>query len=425
MKTDSRFKKYALSAVLALALLATAAAWCAGGYDSDSTPTEPANVVKNGSDNGNDSLRDVLAGAASGATITFAEDVTNITLSSAISFGQSDITIDGGGRVTITKSTAANFRLLTSNAASGTLTLKGLTFENGRTTENGGGVLAKSDVKLEGCVFKNNIGYDGGGLYASANADLTGCKFFGNTAVYNGGGLYADGTADIKNCEFDRNAAVHGGGAYVNGKADLAGCTLNANSAPNGGGVYANHDADMTGCRFTNNTADDGGAAYVRSNADLTDCMFIDNKAERNGNGGGLYAGTAVLKGCVLDGNTAAGSNGNGGGVYSAGDAVMNDCMITGNTAGNKGAGVYACGDATLTHCAFNDNVAADPAEKGAYAVGKLETPDCTFERNKVKPADNTLLLVGIAAASIIIGLIAIFFVLQSMGKLPKTSKKV
>jgi len=386
MRKNISYKKHVLPTAI-LALLVTALAWAAVAQVSDSAPTPPELVVKVENDDADDSLRDVIANASNGDVITFAPGVTRITLSREISFNQSFITIDGGGGVTITKDAEADFRLLYSRAGTGTLTLKGLTFENGNTTSAGGGVRISGGTALEDCVFRNNTAYTGGGACVSGTAVITNCTFTGNTGKSATGGIEVDGMAFITNCTFTGNASGNAGGAVDISVAVIADCTFTDNTASYGGAVYAKTAAVLNDCVFNGNTAigDSGGAVYTAGTADVSGCVFTDNTARRDG--GAVYArGNVGIDGCVFAGNEAY----LGGAVFTWGDADLKDCSFTRNKPTGKNGAVYA--------------------------EGKRELINCTFGGG----SDQDWSLIAALAAAILIGLTAAVLILQKKGKLAK-----
>ena len=408
MIEESRLRKYIMTAVLVLALLAMAAAWGAGGNDSDSTPTDPTLVVKNENDSGDDSLRDVLVNANDGDIIVFAPGVTTIILTSGeIEFSQSNITIDGGGVVTITKNAADFFRLLKSTASSGKLTLKGLTVENGKTSGFdgvGGGMCADSDIVLENCIFRNNTSegyYGGGGVHTYSGASMTDCTFIGNTSARYGGGALAWGDTSLTRCTFTDNMAAQpyfGGGIFVIAPITMIDCTFTGNTAGAGGGSAAWGHITATGCTFTGNTANDGGAVSSGSieltrcdftgnhggtgggvsimGGSMTGCTFTDNDAEK---GAGLYTtGGTTLTGCTFTRNKA--TNGDGGGVCAKNDLDLINCTFTNNTSNLCGGGVCAEFNTALTGCTFTGNTAKTGGGLGVNGDATLD--GCTFTGN-------------------------------------------
>ena len=68
--------------------------------------------------------------------------------------------------------------------------LDGFTLRNGRTGDNGGGVLVRSGGTLSPCIaFANEAGYDGGGVYAENGAMVSNSLLTGNRAGNDGAAL--------------------------------------------------------------------------------------------------------------------------------------------------------------------------------------------------------------------------------------------
>ncbi|MCL2148135.1 MAG: hypothetical protein FWH47_02225, partial [Methanomassiliicoccaceae archaeon] len=189
-------------------------------------------VVTNGGDSGAGSLREAIAAAVDGDTIRFDPSVAAVTLTSGgISFSQSDLTIDGGGGVTIQRAGGSAFRLLDSTAPTGTLTLMGLTLKNGDAgSGDGGGVRVTADAALVDCVLAGNSAGNGGGAYAGGSLALMNCGFEGNTASY--GAAYA-GSVAADNTTFFSNTITgtvgETGVAVATGAAALRHCTFTDN----------------------------------------------------------------------------------------------------------------------------------------------------------------------------------------------------
>src|SRR6266550_1662945 len=241
-----------------------------------------AATVTSTADNGSGSLREAIANAAPGETIDFAVNGP-ITLTSGELVIDKDLTIQGpgSGNLLIQRSLEAGtpeFRIL--HVLFGTVTLSGVTMNNGR-----------SDF--------------GGGLFNEANAILLlqDVILSGNSATSAGGGLFNDGVLALEDSAFIGNSvqAMDGYGAY-------------------GGGI-ANWGAIdwLDRCRFQSNSA-----------------------SPASGDGGGFggainNSGTIWMDGGVLQGNSADGGPGNG---YASGGAINNDfgtltlahCTLSGNT---------------------------------------------------------------------------------------------
>ncbi|MCL2300452.1 MAG: bacterial Ig-like domain-containing protein, partial [Firmicutes bacterium] len=329
-------------------------------------------TVTNGGDDGPGSLRALLASASDGDTVNFAPGVTAVTLTSGpIGFSQSNFTIDGGTGVTIRRDSTTNFTLLQSWAPiTSTLTLKGLTLENGYTTAYTGGNLAvQGNANLMNCSF-NDAGY-GGAVYVGRNAELTNCDFDNNKATSYGGALYVGYSAKLTNCHFSNNQSTNYGGAlYVadlasNGVSELTDCSFVGNQTTGsqiyGGAVYFTGASKVTRCVFTNNKATrEGGGLHGYGSTELTGCSFSGNEATRGG-GGAVLFGVSTLLGCTFTNNSAGTYF--GGGADVAGAAKLTNCIFNGNTAGS-GGGLYvseygaAASYAVLTGCVFAGNQA-------------------------------------------------------------------
>jgi hypothetical protein len=128
----------------------------------------------------------------------------------------------------------------------GTLTVSGLTFENGYDDSGYGGAAYITGIaSFVNCAFNNNdaqyeagccgAGY-GGVAYITGNTSFTNCTFNNNKAKGgslqsgDGGVAYITGVASFANCVFNNNnEAYFGGVAYVTGTASFVNCVFNNN----------------------------------------------------------------------------------------------------------------------------------------------------------------------------------------------------
>ena len=282
-------------------------------------------VVANANDSGAGSLRQAIADAEPGATITFDSSLygQTITLSNEITINK-DLTIVGGegdNRVTIDGNNSTQIFNAPSSAGSEIdLELSNLNIVNGRSNHSvvrfssRGGSLTVTD-----CDFQNNAARSGGSLHYGgairfengANCTITDSTFTGNSAS-RGGAIYFDSNA---NCT-------------------ITGCAFTGNSATNGGAVCSNQDeavVTIDNCGFADNTATDGGALYFFGGTSHTilNSSFNDNGASDSG--GVLYLNNGVKVECL---NVSA----------------------TGNTASTGGAGYFYRSEATFTNSLIVDN---------------------------------------------------------------------
>ena len=272
-----------------------------------------AQQVTSSADSGAGTLRQAIADASEGSTITF-NGVSTITLTS----GQLDLnkalTIDGGTGVTIERNTSSvGFRIFSINAV-GTVSMSNLTIKNGKLSsiEDGGGIYANADLELDSCVFQNNeAGDDGGAVYMEVGKNITAryCIVNGNSAGW-GGGIYVGSNADILNCEFSNNTVSTDGGAIRSGTEAV--------------------NTTITNCTFSGNTAGtDGGAIGVYTGSVSIVSSTITRNTSTSGSGGGIQSdpgGSISLLNTIIAGNTNP-----GGRPDIAGSTTSNGYNLIGN----------------------------------------------------------------------------------------------
>lgn len=277
------------------------------------------------------------------------------------------------------------------------------------------------EVAFEGCHFRGYMHEQGGavrlfyGDYAgnahaqtlygdnvSCRAELTfaRCTFADNAALYGGGAVCAEG--------YKRNVALHFGGCSFEDNLSGAG-----DYALGGGAVALTAaKADFDGCRFGGNVANYvyagapvsedpdasmGGAvcAYIGSELNMLDCAFVGNGASLGG-AVAIAASTAVVDGCIFDGNRAqsrknyetkslASCGGLGGAVWCNNPESVRviNTDVRRNTAQNAYAAVYTDYGKTMdlgarglemAFCTVADNVAeASPADFYKYGEANCE----------------------------------------------------
>ncbi|MBO7724880.1 MAG: hypothetical protein J6S40_00280, partial [Thermoguttaceae bacterium] len=217
------------------------------------------------------SLREAVAVAGEGDTITFAPELagktilldgSEIQITKGIAVdaaGIGGITIDAGGKSRVFK------------ISSGTVVLSNLTLENGWHKNQGGAVYNAGDLTLNSvAVSGSSSGKFGGAVYTAQASSLT-----------------------VTDSVFTGNAASTHGGAVM---------------------VEKNAQAEISGSYFSGNTSGAyGSAVYVWNNAvvGITDTLFVGNSALygtiRN------YGGTLNMVNVVLSGNIRGLSSGSNG----------------------------------------------------------------------------------------------------------------
>jgi hypothetical protein len=230
-------------------------------------------TVTSGADHGPGSLRDTIASAPSGATIVFARNVHQITLTGGeLDFTQ-DLDIEGPGPNKLTISGNDASRVFDISGGT-TVILAGLTIADGLEFQ-GGGVLIEpgADVTVTGCNLTSN----------EALGDATGGGMGG--AIEN-----LQGTLTVTNSSFTGNQAISF--FALGGAIDCQGGS-----------------ATITDSTFTNNKAIGSGAGGAGSGGAI--------------NTGPFGAGATVrLTNCTLTGNQALGAPGGSGSGYGEGGAI-------------------------------------------------------------------------------------------------------
>ncbi|MBV8246284.1 MAG: hypothetical protein JOZ38_10215 [Candidatus Eremiobacteraeota bacterium] len=329
-------------------------------------------VVSNNNDAGPGSLRNAIANANAGDTITFIlATPATINLLSPITVATNNLTIHGPGSALVTVNSAA---------AGGFTVNAGVT-----STFDHLAFTASAGPCTNGCMF-SNVG----------TLTLDSATFTGGTATNSGGAVYSNGgSLTVTNSTFTGNSAAGTGGGAIDVNAGVASIT---------------HDT------FTNNsTQAAGGALYLAVTATVDTDTFTNNVAGPNfGFGGAMYANgaTQTISNSTFDGNqalscAACASQGQGGAVYATPSSALtltNDTMgvTTGNVSqgqdGATGGAVTGYNTITITGGTYKNNLAVTTAGftsfGGAiYAGGNLSINGGTY-------ANNTAGITSIAGAS-------------------------
>ncbi len=260
-------------------------------------------------------------------------------------------------------------------------------------TFNSGSPTAKFTVTLQGLTIENGYATDaanadgpnasGGGIRDQGNASLTLINdvVTGNSATADGGGIAMENTVStpwtltVNNSVISNNRAGDAGGGIDedgSGKVFINGSTIAGNTSVNqGAGIWLDAVVDhlifetanltVTNSLIEGNTAvaagNVGGGIGNAGNGTVTiqSSTVADNFV--NGVGGGFgdenAAGTLVVVDSTFVGNSAVG---NGGGIEAAGrSTTVNDSTVTGNVSQGQGGGL-AVTSATFT---LNNTVVA------------------------------------------------------------------
>lgn len=249
-------------------------------------------------------LRDAVAAAAAGDTIVFASGLSGGVIRLAGSYITVDesMTIDGtalSSPITLNGDTdndgLGNVRIFTASVPSysAIVTIKGLRFEKGTTSYDGGAIYNYEALSISGSVFvDNSAGWDGGAIFNNGGAiTVTDSTFIDNSAGDDGGAI-AYGPQLVKNSVFIQNHASDTGGAILYGET-IANSTFVGNYAGAGGAIYGNT------MKLVNNTISGNKALYSSAYGggvyNSSGTMEFSNNIIANSTGSDCrYAGTFI-----------------------------------------------------------------------------------------------------------------------------------
>jgi hypothetical protein len=287
-------------------------------------------VVINFKDSGAGSLRQAILNANSHAgadTIVFALAGNNaIVLSTALPIITDDVEIDGPGAgvfaIAATLLPNPRFSALqigsyTGTGAGPTVSISGLSFIGGQSSEGGAINNVRGNVTVRNCEIRNNNGNNfGSGVTNAGIMVLLGCSISKNqtdesgtqaNASRFGGGIYNTGTLSMTNCTVSGNT-IHtlesalgqnvsqGGGIYNAGSLHVFHCTIADNQTVVG---------------FSTPLVGQGGGIYNTGALTIDDTILQDSSSTAGiSNGGGSLvnvSGTVVSQGYNLSNDSANG----------------------------------------------------------------------------------------------------------------------
>ena len=386
-------------------------------------PAQAATLtVTNANDSGPGSLRQAIADASAGDTITFDGDYT-ITLAGTLIIDKY-LSVDGGTH-TITISGNDAVRVLHVIADTQAI-FNHLSISHGRTVTPdpdfgsnpvGGGIKIETGamVTIYNSVVDSNTAtyYDdgwgeyyglGGGIFNLGTLTVIGTTFSDNVAaartgyVMGGGGAICNrGALSVSDSTFTGNAAESGGALYSSSGTTMTveNCTLTGNSAPCGGGAISNRGtATVTGCTISANWTPgdwcEAGAAGISNDygtLTVSNSTISGNDGGRYPGGLSNYEGELTVVDCTVYNNTTTGA---GGGLWNWWNATLTvrNCTIYSNSAGQGGgiySGVLSGYGATAQLISINNTISGNTADDGGgiyNAEGLLTLTNNTVTNN-------------------------------------------
>lgn len=275
----------------------------------------------------------------------------------------------------------------------GALTVRDMTFQNGRTANEsarGANVSVQGpDVTVSNCLIRSTAGGGKPAVGLIDRAKILDCRFLCVTGALEGAVLDLAGSNRVENCRFvdcvATNGAENAGPGAVRARrgVTLRNCTF---TRMTGLALKATCVAEapvrIEGCTFTEGTGALGGVCWVEDNVVVDGCTFTSNASSESG--GAVYARGAFLTNCVFRENTAAQF---GGALVSATAEEMPtrvvDSLFADNVAGCSGGAVssgyrtqtslsvgYASGFVRLEGCLISNNLARAEVDDNYFGGG-------------------------------------------------------
>ena len=211
------------------------------------------------------SLREAIANASPGDTITFASGLSGqtITLSLGPLYILQNLAIDGSALSTSVSISGHNAVQVFNINTGVTAALKGLVITAGKDiTEPGGGILNGGTLTVTNSTFSGNSSDEGSGIANSGTLTVANSTFSGNISRGTGGGIANVGTLTVTNSTFSGNTAQAAGGGIFNKGSLVYTNTLLADS-PGAGDCYTDvPGGGTTGAGSKNNLVRDDSGGF-------------------------------------------------------------------------------------------------------------------------------------------------------------------
>ncbi|MGD0947272.1 MAG: right-handed parallel beta-helix repeat-containing protein [Candidatus Binatia bacterium] len=298
------------------------------------------------------------AAARGGGLVTFnCGGPATITFTSQKQVQSNDITIDGGGVITISGGNSVSIAIVANLAK---LTVQNLTFVDGT-----GGALYNNHGTLTviNCTFSGNSGAIFNN-YAATLTTVTNSTFSGNS----GGAISNEAPLTVTNSTFSGNSgsAISASSSSNPGTLTITNSTFSSNK-----GTAIN----SFGGTVTNSTFSGNGGAIFNSNGDpltIADSTFSGNTAK--GVGAISNGGTLTVTNSTFSGNTATGSVNGIGAISNSGTLTVINSTFSGNTATSyNGVGAISNGGTlTVINSTFSGNPGSGSYSSSIHNSGTL-----------------------------------------------------
>lgn len=288
--------------------------------------------VTNLSDNGSGSLRQAIATASPGSTITFKKGLNGtIFLKSSLVINK-NVSIRGPDPLPSSPwPLSISVKDLTVNSTyssvfvigtQGIVTFSNLALVDNNFASEGGAILSGGVIILTHCqISRNHVSGDGGAIINGGALILLDSTVSNNSAAYTGGGIVNTGNLIIARSTISgnqakaQNDAIGGGGILNEGMLTLTDSTVSGNiSGSYGGGITSNGTLTVDDSTISGNTSVYGGGIFIGDGqVSITYTTIYNNSASQQGGGIGMLltnngqdaANQVMLIASIVGGNQA------------------------------------------------------------------------------------------------------------------------
>lgn len=333
------------------------------------TPALAATLsVTSTADSGAGSLRQAIADATSGDTITFnLPGPSTITLASQIDVTKRVIVQGSADDPSAVRLTAAAGNRVFDVASGGSLDLRWVTVQDASLPGgDGGAIRSQGLLGVEGVVFTGNSATSGGAIWASGETAVLRAVFTGNTAdnadpnqVVGGSAITTSGILTVQESTFSDNVSMGAGVGTIRstGQLSMWNSAFQDNVATSGGSAV--WGSGITYLESSTASGGVGSAIVSRSFQFVASGVTLRNNTAVNGAGVRVEPlGAITVYGSTLAGNTA---DQLGGAAYASdwnSQLTVRDSTLSGNAAGTAGGGIFARGAAEITNATIANNTA-------------------------------------------------------------------
>jgi hypothetical protein len=374
----------------------------------------PSVVVTTNADNGSGSLRQAIAEACSGGTITFDMNqvVSPITLLSGPLVANQALTISGPGASQLTVSANDQTAVFQATVASpGVVTLSGLSLTHGSSSAGGAGISHSGNGTLNitaSVVSDNRTEMSGGGVSNNGPGiiNVNDSTLNQNFCLAGGCGVFnsSTGTVNVTNSTLSNNGAFSfgsSGGGILNsstGIVNVTNSTLSNNNANSGAGILNGSSGTVN---ITNSTISHN---FATGASNLGSHQLLRPSLDPPAFGGGLFnssTGPFRIRNSIVALNSATGEGPDVNGAFTTlgHNLIGTNSGSTGFTPGMNGDLVGTSppidprlgpladnGGPTLTRMLQDDSPARDAGDNSAITNPPFTGPPFTDQRGQGFP---------------------------------------